>query len=1270
MATNPFFNTAYYYQNNKDVYASGMDAYAHYLEYGAVEALEGAAGRKPAPWFDIDFYYENNPDLIAAKLTAPELFQHFTTYGYKEGRAPNAAAEQNVNADSLLAYALANPDLLEAFGIEADATELTDAQFADLSFQYFAYGYKEDRPALPGSGDVPGVDGDGAQLTVGVDNILVEGNNNTVYAPIEQNFLGAVTNTLESGDVIRGVEGSTGNTLVADLALGVTGTMPVAPAISATTEYIDNVVLRAQVANDDNVGAAQGNLSHIDAEKFKGVKEWWSDNSRATIQIEDVRTAPEDTLIGLSNSDPFVGFNVYFDPQQLQAGQTQSNSQLTLTLVDNTDPTSLDNVPVDGFSFVLGGETYTVQSEEIGAAENYEEFVAAIEAAMGEVEGLENVGVKLNANNTITLTNSSSEAFGAGGWKFINDEVPSAGTITWDQTVGAPDVADELISTTVVLDNVGRTSQGGTVDVGSLGDGGVQEFDVQVGVSSWVSSLQSKSYLGDNFVWDEVLGIWNNINGLTEDFLEVVNVAHRDGANGNLTIGTQFDDNGQRIESTDGRVVDGLTDVRELNAANFSGDIKAGITLTDNVISRYLDDAEGVVDFNYNTGSGEDNLTVDVANALTQDADFALNVDLGAGDDRLNLDLNGGLANKVSVDGGEGTNTIELRADQGTNPGTTFNSFANFQNYIVAGNVGTDHVFGDSSGVNGVENVTVATGSSVGAGLTFMPILGDTTTLTNLEADTTVSISGKNQTLGNSSNNNQAFGAIDIVNATDAELTVSLDNTARIDGNMNVGALNIDMINAAGEAIDRVDTTTRTLNLESNGVRQTSNAVNVIDAQYVNTFNLSGTQDLTTAINSAANAAATASARANFTVDASELTAAVDLTVNTNIVNNVVAAGADKNVTLTGAEGAGDVLTFEGVSIATKELTTVSGFETVNFALSGAVDSTYNAVKTTGVEQYNIQATSQALELTNLSNDVNVDIATDAVNSNVTLRGEGANINVDLSSAAGTAGLNSTWTAPAAVTDKFIVGGYKTVNLDLNNTSVTSLNPLGIQQEYDFNLFMADSNGNIRVQADGTTANTDYMNNATVAARDLVLTGGREVAKNDGTNSDTVTLNNLDNALRTIDISDYAGHVTGSMDTASSAALPTSNVKVVVGAWNMAWDVLNGENVISNITYNTTFKFTEASSAGAEQSVWTIDTFIARETATATVANHSVLDLSDLGITAYTDLQVVAGNDVNGNLATIITSKEESLASNETWEIQLTGVTEAELGVDVNFIFA
>ena len=1109
--------------------------------------------------FDAEFYLLENPDVAAAINAAAAQgviitpLEHYVLHGQAEGRAPYAVDPDPVDPDPV------DP-------VEPDVSNTV--------------------------------------LTVGQDYIEVAGDNNVVTAPVVQNFLGAVTNTLETGDVILGEAGAVGNTLAADIALSVTGTVPVGPAISATTENIDIVQLRAQTSNDDFVDAAQGNFSHIDAERFKGVKEWWSTDSRATIQIEDVRTAPEATLIGLKDSDPFVGFHVYFDPQQLQAGSVASNSQLTLTLEDTRNPESLAEVPVNGVSFSLDGESYTLQSEAMGAATTHTAFNAALQAAIAETEGLEGVTATLNANNTITLNDPAGQDFAIGSWKFINDDVPAAGNILWNQQIGSPDIADQLIATNIVLDNVGRTSQGGSVDVGSLGDGGVQQFDVQVGASSWVSSLESNNYLG---------GRWN-----TDAYLEVVNVKHAAGANGDLTIGYEF-------LSTDDRVVAGLTDVRELNAATFSGDLKAGINITAAAEERYLNEATDTVEFDYKTGSGDDNLTVWVEAGVASDRDFALNVDLGAGDDRLNLDTDGGNLNSISVNGGTGNNTIELaNTNQGINANTTFAEFANFQNYIVAGIDDTTHVFGNASGVRGVENVVIATDAFTvvdDLGMIVADIDADTT-LRSLEAETSLTISGKNQTLGNDSNENQDFGVIAVQNSRAETLTVTLDNTARLDGTLFAERLDIDLTNA-----QFASTTTRTLDLVSAGQRDTSNVVGQINAQNVGTFNITGTQNLTTWINTAANQQDVVAARNDFVVDASELEANVNLTVTTDIINRVAETAIRTN-TITGAEGGSDTLTLKGVDIYTREATTISEFETINFDLTGG--GVFNALRTTDVEQYNINSTGAALELINLSNDENVAITAPAVFADVTLRGEGADINVALS---GGLGLGNGW---ANGTGELTVGGYTTANLTLAR-----------DEDYNFQFLVADSAGNTRDDA-------NYKVNATVVTNELVLKGGGGIAQ--------ATLNNLDNELSTIDISAYAGKVTGSMVEQPAGAALTSDVTVIVGASDLEWDVLGGNQLIEDTNYNTTFVFTSSASVG--KSEWVINDFITDED--TPFENHSILDLSGLGINAYNELLV---NIVDGNA--IITSQNETLANNVTWEIELVGVSsQNELSASDNFIFA
>src|SRR5690606_15937603 len=118
----PYFNAAYYLQNNPDVQAAGyteLNAESHYLQYGADEALLGVTSRKPAPYFDVSYYLLGNPDLIVAGLGPEDAFQHFVQYGQFEQRSP--AAGLTITDAKLSVYAADNPDLREAFGIEDSA---------------------------------------------------------------------------------------------------------------------------------------------------------------------------------------------------------------------------------------------------------------------------------------------------------------------------------------------------------------------------------------------------------------------------------------------------------------------------------------------------------------------------------------------------------------------------------------------------------------------------------------------------------------------------------------------------------------------------------------------------------------------------------------------------------------------------------------------------------------------------------------------------------------------------------------------------------------------------------------------------------------------------------------------------------------------------------------------------------------------------------------------------------------------------------------------
>lgn len=151
------FDPVFYLRSNPDVrdavQADHDLAWDHYLQYGAAESYAlGGGQRAPVSWFDINYYLDANPDLASAGIT-PELgFLHFVNDGMMEFRAPNAsAAADPADPASLLEYAQASSDLMEAFGVEATATELSARQQHELMLHFHIWGYTENRSSPPTS---------------------------------------------------------------------------------------------------------------------------------------------------------------------------------------------------------------------------------------------------------------------------------------------------------------------------------------------------------------------------------------------------------------------------------------------------------------------------------------------------------------------------------------------------------------------------------------------------------------------------------------------------------------------------------------------------------------------------------------------------------------------------------------------------------------------------------------------------------------------------------------------------------------------------------------------------------------------------------------------------------------------------------------------------------------------------------------------------------------------------------------------------------------
>ncbi|MDL5036551.1 hypothetical protein QRD40_09325 [Comamonas sp. Y6] len=938
--------------------------------------------------------------------------------------------------------------------------------------------------------------------------------------------------------------------------------------------------------------------------------------------------------------------------------------------------------------FTLGGKSITLQSDAIGAATTHAELLAALEAAAKDNADLAGVSFKLNADNTITLTDAAGKAFGTGSWLTPTGDIPAAGDFKWNQKVGEPERGQELITTQVELDNVGRTSSGGVLDIGSLGNGGVEKFNVAVDRDSWLSAVRSEDHLGKN----------DGLNaGPQHQFLQEVHLTNK-GADGDLKVGNIV------ANRLDGRLQNGLTNVRVVDGSAFKGDLNLGINLNANgangSVARYLDKSTKPVEFNYTGGQGADLLNINVVSAtVSNHKNFVMNINTGAGDDRVVL-TNPGRLNTTSVDGGEGTNTLVMNGNVGMATGAqagtdVFKSFKNFQNYEIEDG---DHNF---TTLNGVKSVVVAD-VTPGAG----------NVLRNLPTDlNSVVVTGKNQTAGaGNANKAQNFGTLDFQAAKSEKLTVKLDNTALVDNPAdaaNNGTLTVATLKVSDDASNLTTnkSAVRTLDVVSAGVdgATTKNVITSIDAVNVNAFNFSGDHALTATLNAASNISAagafTAAQVTDLKVDGSAMTADLSLTVNKNVAN---AVNANKTASYKGGQGAKDKLTFtDGVFTTGK--TTVSGFETLAFS-----GGQFNAVNTTGVTLYESKAnTATALNLIGLQGSEKVQIGSYVDNVGTNLRNEhvfktnagGAGSTLDLTIKQAAAGVGP------ANAQKLTVDGFKTVNLkldvvaDVGNNKAFNLNLSDVKAKVG-----ADDAVTVQTLADvfteiGNSAIVDKIaakGAAINSATDkIVVTGGVGAASGPGTTADSLKLNLLSSSIKTLDVSGYKGTVTGTIDAAltnggvaGSTLVTTGNTEVKVGAYGINFADTAHNAAVATVT---TFTFTtDAVKLDGTAQTWQITNFQGKNAHAATTSTNTdaggalgdvtVLDLSALGIKGQQDLNITQtyfdsglGHDGTGvgglwtaaDSKVIITSN-----SNHNFKIELTGVFADQLSQADNFKFA
>lgn len=560
-------------------------------------------------------------------------------------------------------------------------------------------------------------------LTTGLDNLIGTEANDTFTADFNGN-----NNTFESGDAVDGGAGT--DTL--SMNLGNASNF----AINATTKSVENVVIRAQ-SIDTNGSSSNNNIYTeqvtVDADRMSGVNRWENSNSRADLVVEDVRIQAsqitKDITIAMVDTDPgHVDFGVYFDQQSLRAAAPGKNNSLTLTVGNQLENAKgfdaakpLDNIPYTSVTFQLNG-TAKVIPLDLTSVDTYDQMWTALETAFNTAKAADaslsgltltrqvngntffsKDGLVRNADTYVLAVTEGELSVPTGeGWK-ASGSLPSNNAFSATAEATPLNITPDVVTSTIILDNVGRGSTGGDLVVGGLSVGdtstskGVQKFDITVERSSKLQNINSTNNSLEHVIFKNgtVKGdvtVLGNVNDLD------ANAAVTNGAGALPGTEAQHD-------------AYGLNDVRVVDASTMTGKVNLSAVLGDAVVAKYMNRTDTQRDkdaddakFQYTLGSNDDTLLLEIsasnleAAGTTNRDDFQLTISGGAGNDNITL-------NVLDTDNGNGfwyTNSkhnanMLIEAGAGNDTVRTLGA----GDVIINTGEGNDTVYADNSGTIG-----------------------------------------------------------------------------------------------------------------------------------------------------------------------------------------------------------------------------------------------------------------------------------------------------------------------------------------------------------------------------------------------------------------------------------------------------------------------------------------------------------------------------------------------------------------------------------------
>lgn len=650
-----------------------------YLYNKAVQFYSDAQGIDPSQVTVSEQMIESM--YIAIKGAGMSPWDHYLAYGAEEGVNPSTGFDTDVYLAAKVVQMNRDAQDGKTDWTKADLMKV----FSDLGMtplgHYLEYGWKEDlnyTPTAVGSGN-PG------------DTFLLTENRDTIYGTsADDQFHAQVAGDLNDGDYIDGAGGY--DTLYATVNDAVTGPSPIQPMIV----NVEKIVLQAQGNATVDAGRIMGkvNASNIFGSD-QGLQYLANNDSRADLNVENVRSYTTDMTIGWYNADPGTDFGVFFDEQYLKPVDQASSGTMRVELMDiksaddtnsanplQTNPYNVlkfDFTPNSGAAtrITLTLENYNDGTD--GGTFTYQDLVDAINAAI-KAAGYEGVitaelGGSFTASSAST-TDPNEIWSGTGNLVLIKSEQGSFSNAGWSATGDIPgdsayrtiirpleSTSCPLITTTIDLDNVGHVQwtdryEGCLPDEGVFGDSagtlavgaqdnnnaGIERFIVRVDQGSWLESLTST-----NNVLRAVDVVKADINGdgkagnkqylaNNENVGELFIGATQEAGAGNPALWTL---KAGLLET------DGLSDVKYFNAEGYEGHLNIGAQFTNDGYAKYLDDVDGINTvytgyapggaFEYNLGINDDILNMKLHGGMAADNDFVMNINAGAGNDLVNI---------------------------------------------------------------------------------------------------------------------------------------------------------------------------------------------------------------------------------------------------------------------------------------------------------------------------------------------------------------------------------------------------------------------------------------------------------------------------------------------------------------------------------------------------------------------------------------------------------------------------------------------------------